>query len=105
VALTIWKYPLTLEPLQKFKLPVVNVLSVQVQLDPARGVAEDYANEGLSMWVLVDDTLPERPVEVRLATTGEELDRLFAYSRFLNTVQLRGGAFVLHVFVRTGAGV
>lgn len=104
MALTIWKYPLTLEPLQKFKLPVVNVLSVQMQLDPDL-VAEDYANEGLSMWVLVDDTLPERPVEVRLATTGEELDRLFAYSRLLNTVQLRGGAFVLHVFVRTGAGV
>jgi hypothetical protein len=99
MALKIWKYPLTLEPLQLFWLHLVEVLSVQVQLDPADGT------EGLSMWVLVDDTLPERPVEVRLATTGEELDRLFAYSRFLNTVQLRGGAFVLHVFVRTGAGV
>jgi hypothetical protein len=57
------------------------------------------------MWVLVDDMMPERPVEVRLATTGADLDRLFAYSRFLSTVQLRGGEFVLHVFVRTGAGV
>ena len=90
----IWKYKLTMEPEQTLTLPLVEVLSVQAQ------------GEELYLWALVNpDVAAKRTIQVLLCVTGGPLSSLVLYGRFLGTVQLADGKFVLHVFVRTTAGV
>jgi len=83
---TIWKYPLTIDDVQYLDLSEsAQVLSVQMQ------------GEALCLWALVDleDTRRVRH-RIRIYGTGHAVDD--ASGLFLGTVQLRGGALVLHVF-------
>jgi hypothetical protein len=57
-------------------------------------IAGQAGAQGLcQLWTAVDMDLPEQPVPIFLAATGEELPE---NSEYLGTVLLNGGALVFH---------
>ena len=85
----IWKQELTYKREQVIEIPSYSILSV----------GEQYG--GVAVWFKHDcDGLVKHCV--RICMTGEELGMGWECARFLGTVMLNGGAFVLHVFVKEG---
>lgn len=84
----ILKFPLEVAPLQRLVLPIRRkFLSIQIQ----HGVPQ--------IWFLCEDTSINETVAVAMVVTGQEFTRAIGY---LGTVQLDGGALVLHVFADPG---
>lgn len=85
---TIWKFPLKLTDRQMIKMPSgAKLLSVQMQGDQAM------------LWAQVDTerTMVQRSIVVY--GTGTEMQKSHAdFAEFIDTVQMGGGALVLHVF-------
>ncbi len=60
-------------------------------------VAQNQA-ETVTLWAEVDDTYPVEDREFLVAQTGQPCPILRRKKQFLGTVQLDGGALVLHVY-------
>jgi hypothetical protein len=83
--MTIWKFPLEVEPRQTIDLPRgAQVLTVQVQ----RGQP--------CLWALVDETREIVPRTIVTVPTGSETN--LGLLEYIETYQLDGGALVFHVF-------
>lgn len=82
----IWKYPLTVMNEQTLILPPgAQLLTVQVQ------------DERPCLWALVDERAPSRQMRhLAIYGTGHPLPE--NPGTYIGTFQLRGGAFVGHVF-------
>jgi len=85
MAMTIYKYPLTVEDVQKVKLPTRHrLLKVHAQ------------NDVPTLWALVDPEFPDTEIEIRIIGTGWELPREVADWDYLGTVHTP--PFVWHIF-------
>lgn len=82
---TIYKYPLEMVDEQKFKINLDYIIAVKEQ------------NGGLAMWAVVDPTLTEKEITIKIVGTGNPFpdsdDCLH-----LETVVMSYGNFVWHVF-------
>lgn len=81
----IYKYPLELG-LNELEIPYVKIISV--------------INRGshLSLYVVVDVTIPDKKLQVAVCNTGQELEDSILHGQFLGTVT--DGMFVRHVFYK-----
>lgn len=84
---TVWKFELPVDDEFTLALPLgAKLLHVAAQRDKP------------CLWALVDDDMPTRPRSFQTRGTGHDADEVGDY---LGTYQLRGGAFVGHVFEGT----
>ena len=90
---SIFKYPLK-DNLTVIEGPIRKILSAQVQ------------HGEIVVWAEVDDTCPNKKIEIIPVGTGWNLDEkrpgecLFNTHQYLDTVQLSGGALVFHIYIR-----
>ena len=84
----------------KYKLPpMIGNQKILVKKD-SKAISAENQNGGLVIWVL--EPLNEKEfveMEFKFVGTGVEWNDSYKY-RFLNTVQLMDGDYVLHVFVQ-----
>lgn len=65
----------------------------------ARFLSVGLQGDNIVLWALVDKTLPQEPVMVLMAPTGQDWsDTSMAYTEFIGTVQV--GGIVYHVFIK-----
>ena len=84
---TIFKYPLRVTGRQIVSIHAgAEILSVQAQMEVP------------CIWALVDTDRSEEPMSIRIITTGQEVLESEKLERFIGTVQLEEGRFVIHVF-------
>jgi hypothetical protein len=82
---TIWKFPLLVSDVNVLEMPKdATILSVQAQDDEPM------------LWALIEPEGPKTSRVVLTFGTGHRVDD--SPLRFIGTYQLRGGAFVGHVF-------
>lgn len=87
---TVYKYRLEWQPVQIVRLPLKQVLTIQLQ-------------DGIPcLWALVDTEAPEVSLPIRMAGTGTRDGFDFDTLRFISTTQY--GAFVLHWFYEPPKG-
>lgn len=82
---SIWKFSLGESTHPILTMPVgAEILSVQTQRDEPQ------------LWALVDPDAPKAKRQFHVYGTGWDVEQ--ENLRFIGTVQMRGGAFVFHVF-------
>ena len=91
---TIWKYELKTDN-QVLQMPKgAQILTVQIQ------------NEIPCLWVLVNPEAEHQPRAIEIFGTGHDIEEytepeVYKINRkYIGTYQLRGGAFIAHVFER-----
>ena len=76
-----------------------NFPSRVIEMPEGARVLSAQAQEGKPfVWALVDTEKPPRPAAFKLFGTGHDVGSLEGYA-FVDTIQLLGGQFILHLFV------
>lgn len=85
----VWKFTLDVVGSQEIEMPEsARLLSVQVQHSKPQ------------LWVMVDETAESTELrKIRIAGTGRPIPDHDSV-RFIDTIQLQGGALIFHVFER-----
>lgn len=101
--LSIWKYELQVTDEQTIDLPAsARILCVDTQ--GGGGSEFGYFGQRICLWALVNPSDVKRPVTFRLFGTGHQVPEEFSAAPwyYVGTIQLRGGALIFHVFMKTG---
>lgn len=83
--LRIYKYPLSRCATQTIEAAIFRPLKVDIQ------------NDTITLWAMIDDSLPKQEIEIFLIGTGHPLPDEFRDHIFLGTV--KDGVFVWHIFM------
>lgn len=83
----------------KYPLEVTDYQTVRVKR-PAMLLSVAEQNNGIVMYVMVDDLESEIPIDVRIIGTGHPINDDIENYEFLGTVKLAGGGLMFHVFGR-----
>lgn len=88
---SVYKYPIRFEDTLELTLPVgAQLLTVQMQ----QGM--------LCLWALVDPEAPKRAYTLHCRGTGHRIGP--EVGRYINTIQVEGGALIFHYFCGAGEG-
>lgn len=87
----------------KHEIPTASEFTLPLH-EGCRILKLDVVNEKAYIWVLEDESRPQRGVKFRLLATGEEAD-LQLCMEYVDTFIIYNGSFVGHLFMDTSVPV